>query len=146
MAEDKACPSDWKEQIEKIIASDASNMVCADCSEDCADSNWGAWNHGVFVCIKCSGIHRQMGVDISKVKSTQYDKWKNNELQHVAKCGGNAQINLLFEQRKPSYFISIAECRGVEAVRKYYIRQKYECKLFQSEQKGSTKQVSMSNG
>merc|ERR1712113_743836 len=117
------------------IASDKSNSICADCLHPCSDSNWVAWNHGVFICIKCSGIHRQMGVDISKVKSTQYDKWRNNELQHVIKCGGNAQVNLTLEQRKPHYFISIAECSQVEAVRTYYIRQKYEKKIFQTEQK-----------
>ena len=65
---DKITPPDWKEQIEALIQSDGlQNDLCADCLIDATDSNWSVWNHGIFVCIKCAGIHRMIGVDISKV-------------------------------------------------------------------------------
>lgn len=33
------------------------------------DPKWASINIGIFVCIECSGIHRSLGVHLSKVKS-----------------------------------------------------------------------------
>lgn len=30
---------------------------------------WASWNLGIFLCIRCAGIHRNLGVHISRVKS-----------------------------------------------------------------------------
>merc|ERR1719411_1704123 len=115
---DKRTPPDWKQQIEAIIGTGGqNNTMCADCFVNATDSNWSVWNHGIFVCIKCAGIHRQIGVHISKVKSTQFDKWKNNELSFVKSIGGNSSANKKLENRKPKYFINPSECDGVEDVR-----------------------------
>jgi len=35
---------------------------------------------GVFVCIRCSGIHRGMGTHISKVKSVDLDMWTPEQM------------------------------------------------------------------
>jgi len=35
---------------------------------------------GVFVCIRCSGIHRSMGTHISKVKSVDLDTWTPEQM------------------------------------------------------------------
>ena len=64
----KQTPSNWREQIDAFINADGlQNTLCADCLIDATNSMWSVWNHGVFVCIKCAGIHRMIGVDISKV-------------------------------------------------------------------------------
>ena len=42
------------------------NHVCADCGSH--DPDWASLNLGVLVCIECSGVHRNLGVHISKVK------------------------------------------------------------------------------
>jgi stromal membrane-associated protein len=56
------------------------------------DPRWASWNLGVFVCIRCSGIHRGMGTHISRVKSVDLDSWTDEQLQSVLKWG-NARAN-----------------------------------------------------
>ena len=51
----------------------AGNEACADCG--CADPEWAAVNVAVVVCIECSGIHRNLGTHISKVRSLLLDDW-----------------------------------------------------------------------
>jgi hypothetical protein len=36
---------------------------------------------GVFLCIRCSGIHRGMGTHISKVKSVDLDVWTPEQME-----------------------------------------------------------------
>ena len=36
---------------------------------------------GVFLCIRCSGIHRGMGTHISKVKSIDLDAWTPEQME-----------------------------------------------------------------
>lgn len=38
------------------------------------DPSWGVVNKGIMVCIECSGVHRSMGVHISKVRSVELDQ------------------------------------------------------------------------
>lgn len=44
------------------------NDACADCGA--ADPDWASLNLGILLCIECSGVHRNMSVQISKVGST----------------------------------------------------------------------------
>jgi stromal membrane-associated protein len=59
---------------------------------DFADPRWASWNLGVFVCIRCSGIHRGMGTHISRVKSVDLDSWTDEQTQSMLKWG-NARAN-----------------------------------------------------
>ena len=49
--------------VPKILA---ANPVCADCGN--ANPDWASLNLGVVVCIECSGVHRSLGVHVSKVR------------------------------------------------------------------------------
>ena len=51
------------------------------------DPRWASWNLGIFVCIRCSGIHRGMGTHISRVKSVDLDAWTDEQVQSVLKWG-----------------------------------------------------------
>ena len=57
-----------------------TNRVCADCNQP--DPEWGLMNLGVLICYECSGVHRSLGVHISKVRSLTLDAW-NDELFYV---------------------------------------------------------------
>ena len=80
-----------REQIDKLTRSDGNDM-CADCGElsklACqpliqlcmypvhADPQWASVNFGIFICIKCAGIHRSLsGLYSSKVRSVRLDSW-----------------------------------------------------------------------
>lgn len=41
---------------------------------------------GVFLCIRCSGIHRGMGTHISKVKSIDLDAWTPEQMEVYTQC------------------------------------------------------------
>ncbi|KAF5361670.1 hypothetical protein D9758_007291 [Tetrapyrgos nigripes] len=70
------------------------NKVCADCKRN--DPRWASWNLGVFLCIRCSGIHRGMGTHISKVKSVDLDVWTPEQMESIQKWG-NQRANLYWE-------------------------------------------------
>jgi hypothetical protein len=69
----------------------AGNDVCADCAA--ADTSWVLSNWGALICIDCSGVHRQMGVTVSKVRSEILDQWSEAALLFLERSGGNASLN-----------------------------------------------------
>ena len=56
------------------------NDKCADCGSK--KPKWASINLGIMLCIECSGIHRSLGVHISKVRSVTLDDW-DMDLQKV---------------------------------------------------------------
>lgn len=57
----------------------AANATCADCGQ--SQPRWASVSLGVFVCIECSGIHRQLGVHISRIRSVDFDRWDAASVQ-----------------------------------------------------------------
>ena len=48
------------------------NSMCCDCGS--SEPDWASLNLGTLLCIECSGIHRRLGVHVSKVYcQVQYD-------------------------------------------------------------------------
>ncbi|KAI6142073.1 hypothetical protein BKA82DRAFT_1002829 [Pisolithus tinctorius] len=93
------------------------NKVCADCKRN--DPRWASWNIGVFLCIRCSGIHRGMGTHISRVKSIDLDTWTPEQMQSIEKWG-NRRANLYWEAHLKSGHIP------PDHKMESYIRSKYE--------------------
>ena len=102
------------------------NNICADCGTN--GTRWVSVNHGVFVCIRCSGIHRSVGVHVTKVKSTNLDKWTRAEIE-VMRQIGNARGKEMWEA-KMTRGVKPPTMSDTDAVVKSYILQKYEDKAF----------------
>ena len=61
-----------------------------------SDATWLSTNFGVIICIECSGIHREMGVHISKIQSLTLDNIGTSQLL-VARVMSNDGFNKVFE-------------------------------------------------
>ncbi|TRX90832.1 hypothetical protein FHL15_008236 [Xylaria flabelliformis] len=96
------------------------NKVCADCKRN-KHPRWASWNLGIFICIRCSGIHRGMGTHISRVKSVDLDSWTDEQLQSVLSWG-NARANKYWESKLAAGHVPS------EAKIENFIRTKYELK------------------
>ncbi|KAL6572629.1 ADP-ribosylation factor GTPase-activating protein [Orobanche minor] len=58
-------------------------------------------NIGVFLCLKCCGVHRSLGTHISKVLSVTLDEWSDDEIEAMFEVGGNASANSIYEAYLP---------------------------------------------
>ncbi|ESN93906.1 hypothetical protein HELRODRAFT_180559 [Helobdella robusta] len=63
------------------------NNKCADCNA--INPDWASLNLGTLICIECSGIHRNLGSHLSKVKSLELDEWPNSLVQVMVSIGNN---------------------------------------------------------
>ena len=59
------------------------NKQCADCmgGGGAARASWASINTGVFICMRCAGIHRGLGVHVSKVHPSSQVTNEHIELQ-----------------------------------------------------------------
>ncbi|KAJ1031249.1 hypothetical protein NDA18_002467 [Ustilago nuda] len=109
------------------ISRQPENRRCADCQDN--DPRWASWMLAnepccIFICIGCSGVHRSLGVHISKVKSVDLDDWTEEQL-HAARDWGNARANALWEYSKPFGLLPSLGDRK-EFWRMKYVEQKWK--------------------
>ncbi|BFZ21187.1 hypothetical protein BsWGS_24226 [Bradybaena similaris] len=72
------------------------NRQCCDCGA--ADPEWLSVNLGVMICLECCGIHRELGVHISRTQSTVIDELGTSQLL-LARVIGNAAFNDIMEAK-----------------------------------------------
>ncbi|KAJ1381658.1 ARFGAP/RecO-like zinc finger [Sesbania bispinosa] len=91
------------------------NRECADCKAK--GPRWASVNLGIFICMQCSGIHRSLGVHISKVRSATLDTWLPEQVAFIHSMG-NEKANSYWEAELPPNYDRV----GIEN----FIRAKYE--------------------
>ena len=57
--------SEIQERPIDLLRRVSGNDICADCGS--SDPDWASLNLCILLCIECSGVHRNLGVHISKV-------------------------------------------------------------------------------
>ncbi|XP_063789296.1 arf-GAP with GTPase, ANK repeat and PH domain-containing protein 1 isoform X2 [Pseudophryne corroboree] len=101
------------------------NSHCVDC--DAQNPDWASLNLGALMCIECSGIHRNLGTHLSRVRSLDLDDWPP-ELIKVMSAIGNELANGVWEGSSQGHVKPCSESPREEKER--WIRAKYEQKLF----------------
>uniref|UniRef100_A0A8C7QXE3 ArfGAP with SH3 domain, ankyrin repeat and PH domain 1 n=1 Tax=Oncorhynchus mykiss TaxID=8022 RepID=A0A8C7QXE3_ONCMY len=123
--EDGVGGEDGLEDLTKAIIEEVlrmpGNEVCCDCGA--ADPKWLSTNLGILTCIECSGIHREMGVHISRIQSMELDKLGTSELL-LAKNVGNSSFNEIMEENLPGPSPKPTPSSDM-TVRKEFINAKY---------------------
>ena len=77
------------------ILNKEGNSVCVDCGGE--KPKWASMNNGVFLCLKCAGIHRSFGMSVSLIRSLQIDSWTEKQLLYLTKGGNKNFKNNLSE-------------------------------------------------
>ncbi|CAN8270001.1 unnamed protein product [Cochlearia groenlandica] len=125
--------SDPRDRLEEFLKQ-PGNKHCADCGSP--EPKWVSLSLGVLICIKCSGVHRSLGVHISKVLSVKLDEWTDEQVDMLVGYGGNTQVNKRFEacnidqSKKPKPDSTNEE-------RNDFIRKKYELHQFMDPKDGT---------
>lgn len=107
----------------EVLLKDEDNKYCVDC--DAKGPRWASWNLGIFLCIRCAGIHRNLGVHISRVKSVNLDAWTPEHVAHVQRMG-NSRARAIYEANLPDDFRRPQTETALES----FIRAKYEHKKY----------------
>lgn len=102
---------------------DEDNKYCVDC--DSKGPRWASWNLGIFMCIRCAGIHRNLGVHISRVKSVNLDSWTPQQVASM-QLMGNSRARAVYEALVPEDFRRPQTDSQLEQ----FIRAKYEKKKY----------------
>uniref|UniRef100_A0A2K5ZMA4 ArfGAP with dual PH domains 1 n=1 Tax=Mandrillus leucophaeus TaxID=9568 RepID=A0A2K5ZMA4_MANLE len=89
--------------------------------------DWASYTLGVFICLSCSGIHRNIP-QVSKVKSVRLDAWDEAQVEFLASHGNDA-ARARFESKVPSFYYrpTPSDC---QLLREQWIRAKYERQEF----------------
>lgn len=113
----------------------AKNPTCVDCNEK--DPQWASVNLCAMMCINCSGVHRSLGTDISKVRSLKLDLWDARTVK-LFQLVSNQVVNTIFE-----HDLKIKTCspQSTPTEREDFIVAKYKAKVFVNKLALSEKEV-----
>ncbi|KAK6179425.1 hypothetical protein SNE40_011788 [Patella caerulea] len=115
-----------QEKFQAVLSSllkDEDNKYCVDC--DAKGPRWASWNLGIFLCIRCAGIHRNLGVHISRVKSVNLDTWQPDQVAMMQEVG-NSRARAAYEAELPDNYRRPQTDSALES----FIRAKYEHKKY----------------
>eukprot|EP01083_Nonionella_stella_P032242 88272_1 len=93
---------------------------CTDCNAP--HPKWAEITRGILICIKCSGIHRALGTDVSKIRSIEMDKWTQTMVHNMYES--NIEFNAKWEYHVDKEYAKPTS-KSSRAIRTKYISAKY---------------------
>ncbi|KAJ8251646.1 hypothetical protein GJAV_G00223610 [Gymnothorax javanicus] len=129
---------DRNKKILLDLVKQPDNNRCADCGAP--DPDWASYTLGVFLCLTCSGTHRNL--PISRIKSIRLDFW-DDELTEFMRANGNASSKAVYEMTVPPFYYRPQQ-QDCAVLREQWIRAKYERQEFTTQ--GTHLQQAYSSG
>lgn len=116
-----------------------NNSYCAECFRSKPIPDWVSLNLGCVICIDCSGIHRSIGVHLSKVRSLTLDDLESIEYEILTRLGNDINHRMWEElldfdengvKTNINHSITKPNDKSDYSTREQFIRAKYQSKQF----------------